>query len=111
MGCKRAQEFLARRGIEAAETRSATRNPLLRADVPSLLEGVGEVLVARGRKFDRFDLSDAGATAEVAERIVGSGKSLADRLLGRTGKLRAPTIRTGDTLLVGFHADMYEQTF
>ena len=83
---------------------------MLREDVPRLLEGVREVLVGRGRRFDRFDLSDAKEAAEAAERIVGSGKSLADRLLGRTGKLRAPTLRAGDTLLVGFNADMYEQT-
>lgn len=67
--------------------------------------------MGRGRRFDRFDLSDATAAAEAAERIVGSGKSLTDRILGRTGKLRAPTLRTGDKLLVGFNAAMYEQTF
>lgn len=85
---------------------SATRNPVLREQIPALLEGIQEVVVARGRRYDRFDLSAPGASAEAADRIVGSSKSLADLLLGRTGKLRAPTMRVGDTLLVGFHADM-----
>lgn len=106
MSCKRAEEFLRQRDIEAAEVRSATRNPVLREQVPALLEDIREVVVARGRRYDRFDLSAPGASAEAAERIVGSSKSLVDLLLGRSGKLRAPTMRVGQTLLVGFNADM-----
>ncbi len=50
--------------------------------------------VARGRKFERIGLAD------------GPPADLADRMLGRSGKLRAPTMRVGDALLVGFHAEM-----
>ena len=31
-----------------------------------------------------------------------------DAMLGPTGNLRAPTIRSGKTLLVGFHEETYE---
>ena len=33
---------------------------------------------------------------------------LLEHLLGPTGNLRAPTIRKGKTLLVGFNADAYQ---
>lgn len=33
--------------------------------------------------------------------------TLAAHLLGPTGNLRAPTLRQGRTLYVGFHADAY----
>ncbi len=31
-------------------------------------------------------------------------------MLGRSGTLRAPTLRRGKTLLVGFNAEAYQQT-
>lgn len=36
--------------------------------------------------------------------------TLAAHLLGPTGNLRAPTLRKGNTLLVGFNEDAYEET-
>jgi hypothetical protein len=37
-----------------------------------------------------------------------SNDELLGLLLGRSGKLRAPTIRTGKTLLVGYNRDLLE---
>lgn len=36
-------------------------------------------------------------------------QTLAAHMLGPTGNLRAPTIRTGETLLVGFNEEMFIQ--
>jgi hypothetical protein len=36
---------------------------------------------------------------------------LAAAILGPSGNLRAPTIRIGDTLLVGFNEAAYQQVF
>lgn len=36
---------------------------------------------------------------------------LLEHLLGRSGTLRAPTIRTGKRLLVGFNADLFTDIF
>jgi len=33
---------------------------------------------------------------------------LASMLLGPTGNLKAPTLKSGPTMLVGFNAEMYE---
>ncbi|MEZ6006130.1 MAG: ArsC family (seleno)protein, partial [Planctomycetota bacterium] len=32
-------------------------------------------------------------------------------MLGPSGNLRAPTIRKGKTLIVGFHEELYEEIF
>ena len=63
-----------------------------------VLEGVGHLLVAKGKKILRFDLKDDRP----------SDAELLDLLLGRSGKLRAPTIRTGATLLVGYNLELLE---
>lgn len=55
------------------------------------------VLVAKGKT--RSDLA-GGAKA---------GDEVVDALLGPTGNLRAPTLRVGDTLLVGFGEDQYRE--
>ncbi len=57
------------------------------------------MLVAKGKKLLRFDTATADADA------------LAGVILGRSGTLRAPAIRVGDTFLVGFHAEAYEEIF
>ena len=54
--------------------------------------------VAKGSKVLEFDLSGDGL----------SDSGLLGLLLGRSGKLRAPTIRTGDTLLVGYNLELLE---
>jgi arsenate reductase-like glutaredoxin family protein len=64
------------------------------------LEGVDRVLVARGKKLLRFDLS-----ADVDQ------EELAAVILGRSGTLRAPAIQVGTTFVVGFHAEGYEEVF
>lgn len=61
-----------------------------------------ELLVARGKKTLRFDLSAGERPDE--EEILGL-------LLGRSGKLRAPALRVGSRLLIGYGADMYESVF
>jgi arsenate reductase-like glutaredoxin family protein len=63
------------------------------------MDGASTVLVARGKKLLRFEMKDAD-TEELAKVI-----------LGRSGTLRAPAIRVGDTFVVGFHAEGYEALF
>lgn len=64
-----------------------------------LLDGVSTVMVARGKKLLEFNMADAD-TDEIASVI-----------LGRSGTLRAPAMRVGDTFVVGFHAEGYEGLF
>lgn len=52
--------------------------------------------IAKGRKIVRYDL----------EKDPPSDEELLGHMLGRTGKLRAPTSRIGRRLLVGYNADL-----
>lgn len=67
----------------------------------ALLEGLTQLVAAKGKRVEVFDLSrDRPADAE-----------LLARLLGPTGNLRAPTARVGHTLVVGFNPDAYHTVF
>jgi arsenate reductase-like glutaredoxin family protein len=52
--------------------------------------------VAKGRKLEVL------TGGEVSQETVA-------KLLGATGNLRAPTIKTGDQLLVGFNEETYSE--
>jgi hypothetical protein len=56
-------------------------------------------VVARGKKVVVFDMKHDPPDDD----------TLAAHLLGPTGNLKAPTLRTGDTLLVGFGEEAYRQ--
>jgi hypothetical protein len=63
-----------------------------------LLEGIEHLHVAKGSKVLHFTLSHDRP----------SKATLLELLLGRSGKLRAPTIRKGTTLLVGYNSELLE---
>jgi len=63
----------------------------------AVARGVDEIYVARGKRLVHVDVK--------ASRP-GRAELLA-LLLGPTGGLRAPTLRVGRTLLVGFDAEAY----
>lgn len=67
----------------------------------ALLAAVNEVYVAKGKKSVHLDLKK--------ERP--DEATLRSLLLGPTGNLRAPVIRSGKTLLVGFDLASYEKVF
>ncbi len=68
-----------------------------REDARALAAAAKTVVVAKGKKVSVFDVG-----ARPSEEIV-------DAMLGPTGNLRAPTIRSGSTLLVGFNEAQYEE--
>lgn len=55
--------------------------------------------IAKGRKIVRYDM----------KKDRPSNEELLGHMLGRTGKLRAPTSRIGRRLLVGYNADLLEE--
>jgi arsenate reductase-like glutaredoxin family protein len=64
-----------------------------------LLGAVKMLLVTKGRKVVRHDLA----------RSRPSDDDLAALLLGPSGNLRAPTLRTGHSMMVGFNEEMYAE--
>jgi hypothetical protein len=74
------------------EERSSRSAPMKDGDVKALLASVDEVVVAKGKK----------AVTSAAKAV-----SL-DDLKGPTGNYRAPMLRVGRKLLVGFHPETLE---
>ena len=65
----------------------------------ALAKSVDKVVVARGKKVVTFDMRHDPPDDE----------TLAAHLLGPTGNLRAPAVRQGRTLLVGFNEEAYQR--
>ncbi|MCH7886084.1 MAG: hypothetical protein IIC01_12665 [Planctomycetes bacterium] len=68
-----------------------------RDDALKLAARASVIVVARGSKVVTFSMS----------RDRPDEETLLAHLLGPTGRLRAPTLRIGKTLLVGFNTDAY----
>ena len=62
-------------------------------------KAAGRVMAARGKKVIVFDMKNAPPDDD----------TLSAHLLGPTGNLKAPTLRLGETLLVGFGEEAYRQ--
>ena len=80
--------------IEVKEQVSASKQ-LGAKDAAEMAKAASRVVVAKGTKVSEF--SPGGK----------AGKEIVDAMLGPTGNLRAPCIRAGKTLLVGFNDDVY----
>ena len=66
-----------------------------------LLAGMSKLLVAKGKKVTHVDL----------KKDRPEDATLVSLMLGPTGNLRAPTMKVGKTVLVGFNVDLYEEVF
>ena len=66
-----------------------------------LAHAVSMIIVAKGKKVVQFDM----------KKTPPDDETLLSHLLGTTGNLRAPTIRSGKTLVVGFHEDVFTGEF
>lgn len=84
--------------LQADEVIPASRK-LGRDDAVALLKASSKLLVAKGKKVAEWKISGKVDSDAV------------DAMLGPTGNLRAPTIRVGKTLLVGFNDEMFASVF
>lgn len=80
------------------ETVSASRK-LGRAEALALARVARRLVAARGRKITVLDLA----------RESPSDATLAELMLGPTGNLRAPTMRVGQTVLVGYNDQVFAE--
>jgi len=97
MTCAKTQGFLAKRKIGVAATADAKKATIRGDAALGVLKDVDQLYVAKGKRVEHVDLRQARpARAE-----------LLALLLGPTGNLRAPTIRKGRTLIVGFDEATY----
>ena len=99
MTCAKTQGFLAKHKLTVAEQADAKKATIKGAAALDVLEGVDELYVAKGKKVEHVNLRKARPDRA----------TLLGLLLGPTGNLRAPTLRKGRTLIVGFEEETYKK--
>ncbi len=99
MSCKKAQGFLEAQALEVKDVTDAGKERKGRDEALALAKSVRKVVVGRGKKVVVFDMKADPPDDE----------TLLAQVLGPTGNLKAPTLRRGDTLLVGFNEEAYKQ--
>jgi arsenate reductase-like glutaredoxin family protein len=99
MGCKKAQGFLEQNELAIGEATDASKVRKARAEALKLARSVERVVVGKGKKVQVLDMKKSPPGDE----------ELAALLLGPSGNLKAPTLRIGQTLLVGYNEEAYRQ--
>ena len=99
MGCKKAQGFLEQNDLAVGTTVDANKEKRGREAALALAKSVAKVVVGRGKNVVIIDM----------KKDPPDDDTLAGMLLGPTGNLKAPTLRKGNLLLVGFSAEAYKQ--
>ncbi len=87
--------------MEPKEQVDARKGTLQEQDALKLAEQVHEIYSAKGKRVVHLD----------CRKDPPDRQTLRQLLLGPTGNLRAPTLRIGKTLIVGFDQDTYQQVF
>ena len=82
-------------GVTPQKSVPASRK-LGREDALALASAASRVIVAKGKKVDSFPITGT------------PGNEVVDAMLGPTGNLRAPTMRVGKTVMVGFNEEQYQ---
>ena len=99
MTCAKTQGFLARHKVAITEQTDAKKATIKGEAALAVLKGVDEIYAARGKQVVHVDL----------RRDKPPKANLLAVLLGPTGNLRAPTVRKGRTLIVGFDEATYKR--
>ncbi|MCA9778361.1 MAG: hypothetical protein KC800_16655 [Candidatus Eremiobacteraeota bacterium] len=92
--CTKAQEFLEQNNLTPVETVNCKKEPIDAGELKERLKKVDRVLVTRGKKILELD------PKADAEEILSTA-------IGRSGNLRAPSMRQGSLLLVGYNDEIY----
>ena len=87
--------------MEAKEEVNAKKEKYQKPDALKMLKSATELFAARGKKVVKLNLKKDQPTEEEVLKL----------MLGPTGNLRAPTLRVGKKLIVGFNPEMYGELF
>ncbi len=82
--------------MQIEETIPASRK-LGREDATAIAKSAKKLLVSKGKKLAEFEVGKKTSDEAI------------EAMLGPTGNLRAPTIRSGATVLVGFNNEQFEK--
>ena len=95
--CARADAWLAKRGVAAREQVDARKVKVGKPQIAQILRGTSQILAVKGTALVEFNLRQDPPVEKV----------LYESLIGPTGSLRAPAIRVGKTLVVGFSEEAW----
>jgi len=87
--------------VPVGEVVNAAKDRRDRAAALALARSAKRVVTGRGKKIVTFDMTKSSPDDD----------TLAAAILGPSGNLKAPTVRLGTTLLVGFNEETYRQFF
>jgi hypothetical protein len=87
-------------GVTAREVVDARKQTFAKRETIALLRRAARVVAMKGKKVVDYDL----------KRDPPPEKELLEAILGPTGNLRAPAIRMGKTLIVGFQQECWKDT-
>ncbi len=97
--CGKTKAFLESIEVEPDEVVDAKKVRLQKDDALQLVQQVDEVYATRGQKVVHVNLKKEKPDDETLTKL----------LIGPSGNLRAPTLRKGKTLIVGFDEATYEK--
>ena len=97
--CQKTQDFLEQHKLAAVEYVEAKKKALGAADALRLAQSVQEIYATKGSNRLYFDLKQE--KPEEAKLLAA--------MLGPTGNLRAPILKKGTVLLVGFDLENYKK--
>ncbi len=97
--CGKSQSFLQRRKIEVKELVNAAKVRFEPRQALEMARGASRIVVAKGKKVVTFDM----------KKDPPDDETLLKHLIGPSGKLRAPVIRRGSTMLVGFDEEHFDR--
>lgn len=87
--------------IEAETEVNAKKETFQKKKALELAKASSDILVAKGKKVVRLNMKkDEPSEAELLKLM-----------LGPTGNLRAPTLKVGKKLIVGFNEEVYGEVF
>ncbi len=85
--------------MDVTEQTDARKEPIGSDAAWEMFREYETIRVGKGKKYVEF------------EPVEENREALLKAALGRTGNLKAPAIKMGDKLMVGFNVDMYDQFF
>lgn len=81
--------------MELTDTSDARKEKIDREKAWHLISGVKTIFIGKGKKVLKFK-PEPGSKAEILKAS-----------MGRSGNLRAPAIKTRDTMYIGFNDEIY----
>ena len=97
MSCKKAQKYFGDNAIELGEKSDARKEKIDENNAWKIISQFDTVHIGKGKKTLTFTPSPENK------------KEILKAAMGRSGNLRAPTIKTSEAIIIGYNEDMYSQ--